>query len=88
MTQCTISTERCGGLCTGYDGSKIWDERKKINNKIDCESCKIEAAKLETFTHDIVNARLGKQIHDKKNWNNFVSIVQCANNSCKKEGRC
>ena len=85
---CTIKEERCGGLCTGYDGSKIWAERKRINSKIDCESCKEEANKLETFTHDIVNARLGKKIHDKRNWNNFVSIVQCANNSCKKEGRC
>lgn len=85
---CTIKTERCGGLCTGYDGSKVWEERKKVNSKITCESCRDEAAKLETFTHDIVNARLGKKIHDKKNWDNFIGIVNCSNNSCKKEGRC
>lgn len=86
--ECTIKTERCGGLCTGYDGSKIWAERKKINSKIDCESCRVEADLLETFTHDLVNARLGKPIFNKPNWNKFVGIVQCANNSCKKEGKC
>ncbi len=85
---CTIKEERCGGLCTGYDGSKVWDARKKINDSIECESCKDEASKLETFTHDIVNVRLGKKVFDKSNWNNFVGIVNCANNSCKKEGRC
>ena len=85
---CTIKEERCGGLCTGYDGSKIWAERKRINDKIECESCKEEAKKLETFTHDIVNARLGKKIFDKNNWNKFVDVVKCANDSCKKEGRC
>ena len=52
---CTIKEERCGGLCTGYDGSKIWDERKKINDKIECESCKIEARKLENMRNpDII----------------------------------
>jgi len=86
--ECSIKSERCGGLCTGYDGSHIWEQRKKINDKIECESCKDEAKKLETFTHDIVNARLGKQIHDKKNWDSFIGIVKCADNSCKKEGRC
>ena len=88
MTQCTISTERCGGLCTGYDGSKIWDERKKINSNIDCETCRDKADHLETFSHDVVNATLGKKIFDKTNWDNYVKIVKCANDSCKKEGRC
>jgi len=86
--ECSIKTERCGGLCTGYDGSDVWKKRKQINDTITCESCKEEAAKLETFTHDIVNARLGKNIHDKKNWDNFIGIVNCSNDSCKKEGRC
>jgi len=85
---CTIKEERCGGLCTGYDGSSNWAERRRTIKKIDCESCRDEAGKLETFTHDLVNARLGKKIFDKKNWNNFIGIVNCSNNSCKKEGRC
>jgi len=85
---CTIKEERCGGLCTGYDGSEIWAERKRVNSKIECETCRDGAEHLETFSHDIVNARLGKQIHDKSNWDNYVDIVNCANTSCKKEGRC
>lgn len=85
---CTIDSERCGGMCTGYDGSKIWKARQDINKKIDCKTCREEAEKLETFTHDIVNVRLGKQVHDKKNWDKFVSIVECSNNSCKEAGKC
>ena len=88
MLECTISQEKCGGLCTGWDGKHIWAERKKVNNKIECESCRDEANKLETFTHDLVNVRLGKTVFDKNNWNKFVGIVTCANNSCKKEGKC
>ena len=64
---CTIQKERCGGLCTGYDGSKIWDERKNINKKITCDICRDKADHLETFSHDIVNATLGKKIFDKNN---------------------
>ena len=86
--ECSIKTERCQGKCTGYDGSKIWDERKKVNKKIDCETCRDKAEHLETFSHDVVNATLGKPIFDKKNWDDYVSIVKCANDSCKKEGRC
>ena len=88
MTQCSIDTEKCGGKCTGYDGSKIWEERKRVNKKIECETCREEAEHLETFTHDIVNARLGKKIHDKKNFHEFVSIVNCAAKTCRAEGRC
>ena len=88
MSECHLKNENCGGRCTGYDGSKIWAERKRANDKIECESCHEEAAHLETFTHDIVNARLGKKIFDKKNWDNFVSVVQCANAKCKDDGRC
>jgi len=88
LSECTIKSERCGGLCTGYQGQDIWEQRRKVTNKIPCETCRDEANKLETFTHDIVNTRLGKKVHDKKNWDNFVAIVNCSNNSCKKEGRC
>ena len=88
MSQCNLKNENCGGRCTGYDGAKIWAERKRVNDKIECQSCNQEAAKLETFTHDIVNARLGKKIHDKQNWNRFVQVVECANARCKDEKRC
>jgi len=80
--------ERCGGQCTGYDGAEVWKEREQANSKITCDICRDKAEKLETFTHDIVNARLGKKIFDKNNWDEHVQIVNCVNDSCKKEGRC
>lgn len=86
--ECSIKTERCGGLCTGYDGSHIWKQRRQLVKKIECETCRDEADKLETFTHDIVNARLGKPVYDKQNFHKFVEVVNCAANTCKKEGRC
>ena len=88
MTECQIVNEKCGGQCTGYDGSEIWKEREQANAKISCDICRDKAEKLETFTHDIVNARLGKKIFNKKNWDEHVEIVNCVNDSCKKEGRC
>ncbi|MEE9215753.1 MAG: hypothetical protein V3U54_13440 [Thermodesulfobacteriota bacterium] len=88
MTECTISMERCGGQCTGYDGSAVWKEREQANAKITCDNCRGKAEKLEVFTHDIVNGRIGKKIFDKKNWDEHVQIVNCVNDSCKKEGRC
>ena len=88
MTECQISMERCGGQCTGYDGTQIWKERQQVNSKISCDACRDKAEKLEIFTHDIVNARLGKKIFNKKNWDEHVDIVNCVNDSCKKEGRC
>jgi len=89
LTECTISMERCGGLCTGFQGQEAWRNRRKaIDKDITCETCNDKAHKLETFDHDFVNARLGKQIHDVKNWDEHIKLITCANNSCKKEGRC
>ena len=88
MPECHLKNETCGGYCTGYDGSKIWEERRMINDKIECESCHAEAQKLETFTHDIVNGRLGKKIYDKDNFHSFVDIVKCTQASCLEDGRC
>jgi len=88
LTECTIAQEKCEGECTGYDGSGVWEKRKQVNSTIECDRCRDKAEKLETFTHDIVNGRLGKKIFDKKNWDDHVDIVNCVNDSCKKEGRC
>lgn len=89
MPECHLKNETCGGRCTGFDGKFAWENRRKaINKDIDCDSCNKESHKLETFNHDIVNGRLGKQIFDKKNFHEFVDIVNCVSNKCKKDGRC
>ena len=86
--QCDLKNENCGIHCTGYDGAKIWDERKAANKKISCESCRDEAEHLEIFTHDIVNARLGRSVFDKRNFHNYVKIVNCTADKCRTDGRC
>lgn len=75
--QCSIKSERCGGLCTGFDGSKIWKKIDEDVDKIDCGTCKDEGKKLISFAHDIVNARLGKPIFNKKNFDEYVKIIDC-----------
>ena len=85
MTECSVKSEQCGGKCTGYDGSKIWEKRMKITKEIECETCKDEGIKLEKFSHDIVNAQLGKPIFDKKNFKTLANQVQCI---CKNTGVC
>lgn len=77
MTTCTIDGEKCGGLCTGFDGSHIWKKIHSAADGIDCETCKIEGKKLLSFAHDIVNLRLGKKPHDIKNFKEFSKIVSC-----------
>lgn len=86
--ECTIDGEKCGGLCTGYDGSKEWEKIHAAVEEIGCETCRDEGRKLMTFTHDIVNLRLGKQAFDKTNFHEFVDIVNCVANSCKRDGKC
>lgn len=88
MVECSIDTENCGGMCTGYDGSKEWQKIHAAVEDIGCETCRDEGRKLMTFTHDVVNARLGKPIYDKKNFHEFVEIVNCTANKCKMDGRC
>jgi len=80
MPECTIKEETCGGLCTGFDGSKIWRERMaqiKDPKKYECLTCQDEAEKQEIFTHDIVNAKLGKKIFDKSNFKKQAAAVNC-----------
>jgi len=85
LTECNLKNEQCGGKCTGYNGSKVWAERKRINKKIECESCRDTAEHIETFSHDIVNGKLGKPIFDKKNFKTLANQVQCI---CKNTGVC
>jgi len=94
---CQIKNEICGGKCTSYDGtiskdilikknSNAWDARRRIINEgIWCESCRDDANKLETFDHDVVNARIGKTIQDKQNFKKHFDMIKCI---CNKTGVC
>jgi len=75
--ECSIDGEKCGGLCTGFDGSHIWAAIDKEIDKTECETCHEEGKKLISFAHDIVNGRLGKPYFDKKNFEEFIKIVNC-----------
>jgi len=77
MGECSISGERCGGLCTGFDGSHIWKKIHDAVNTIECETCHDEGQKVLSFAHDLVNLRLGKPAYDLKNFKEFVKIVNC-----------
>ena len=77
MPECEIVNQKCGGECTGYSGEHIWAERKQVNAKIECDTCRENAEKLETFTHDVVNAKLGKPIFNKKNFKTHAKQIEC-----------
>jgi len=88
MVECIMQNETCGFSCTGFDGSHIWDQRMKITKTIECEVCRDHAVKNEIAFHDLTNLGLGKQAHDKSNWNRFVKEVNCVDGTCKKDQRC
>jgi len=85
MPECQLKNEICEGRCTGYDGKRIWKKRMDITKTIECESCREEGINLEKFSHDIVNAKLGKPIFDKKNFKKHVQQIKCI---CEKTGAC
>ena len=55
---------------------------------IECETCRDHAVKAFSGFHDFINAGLGEEIYDRRNFKQFVDEVQCAYNSCKAAGRC
>ena len=77
MVECSIKDERCGGLCTGFDGSAIWAAIHAAVDRIDCETCKEEGKKVLSAAHDLVNLRLGKPAFDIMNFKEFVKIYNC-----------
>lgn len=89
MSECDLKNETCGFRCTGYDGKQVWKKRMDaIKKDTDCESCKDHAIKHESFSHDHVNAGLGKKVFDKKNYHQTIKEILCVQSSCLKDGRC
>ena len=84
--QCNINDEKCGFTCTGADFSHVWNElHGSLLKKIDCQSCQDHAKELFIFLHDVVNAGLGKPLHDKKNFWKIKKQIDCVAGSVKHE---
>lgn len=60
-------------------GPKYWEAYNFLDNNIPCAICRNKAVPLGTFRHDVVNALIGKPIHDRDNWNKWVGIVNDLN---------
>jgi len=87
--KCTTATESCGFQCTNYDGSDIWAERMAITEKISCDTCRPHAIANESGYHDHVNAGIGDDVYDEKNYLRFADEVACVKKSyCQRTGRC
>lgn len=84
MISCSTKKQAPNFTCTGYDGSSIWQELHKIHEKIDCGHCADHAKFLMTAIHDHVNAGLGKQVFDSKNYHWFVKEVNSTFDHAKK----
>jgi len=88
LAECQASKEQCGFRCTGYSGEEIWKKIHAIPKEIECEECADHTEKILNGVHDLVNAGLGKQTFDKKNFNQFADEVQCVRDICRADGRC
>jgi len=87
--KCSIGSESCGFMCTGYDGSHRWRDLHKIVSEIECDSCREHAKDLMSGLHDHVNAGLAEDIYDEKNYLKFADEVACVKAAyCKRSGRC
>lgn len=86
--ECTISGERCGFRCTGYDGSGEWAAMHAAADRIGCDTCREHGKANVSGLHDHVNAGLSKTIHDKDNYQRFVREVNCVYSKCVASGEC
>jgi len=82
MSECEVKNETCGGQCTGYKGAEVWGERMKVTKGITCETCRENGVNQEIFSHDVVNAKLGKPIFNRPNFKVHAKQISCicANN--------
>ena len=88
ITECHKDNESCGYSCTGFNGSKIWNEIHKIPKKIECQECSEHARMNFSGLHDAVNIGLGKKPFDSKNFVKFAKEIECAYKRCKSNGDC
>ena len=49
----------------------------KITKKIPCDVCQENGVNLEIFSHDFVNAKLGKPIFNKTNFKKHAQQLSC-----------
>ena len=80
MMECNLKNEICGFSCTGFNGNKVWSKLHNLHKDIDCEECADHAKRLFEFIHDVVNAGLGKPLHNEKNFNQIYNEIQCVYN--------
>ena len=85
---CSIDGESCGFSCTGFEGSDIWEARRKVTEAIGCESCRDHALADESAYHDVVNVGLGKRPYDLKNLLRYRDQIDCVVDRCVADGRC
>lgn len=57
---------------TGYDGSKVWRKIHGAVQEIECDHCRNNGSKLMTFSHDVVNFKLGKSLFNPKNFTEML----------------
>lgn len=77
MPECNIKGEICGFSCTGFDGKQVWEKLHKLHKDIDCEECSDHAKRLFEFIHDVVNAGLGKKLHNPINFDKIYNEILC-----------
>lgn len=56
-------------------GPKYWESLHSTVDRIPCPSCRAEGIELMEFMHDIVNVKLGKDIHNEENFYKWVNKI-------------
>lgn len=60
---------------TSVFGPAYWSALHGLVNEIPCFHCRREAKSFMVFFHDMKNYELGKRIHDKKNFLNWINKI-------------
>lgn len=60
---------------TDVFGPEYWKAFHTLAEMIPCSICRKDAVPLLTFTHDIVNKKLGKSTFDQENYDKWTKRV-------------